>query len=179
MKLSDTLDQLRNARAAHKAWVSRAEALIEGIPLEKNQVPMFPTDCVFGKWYYGEGQQLKRLASFGELEKPHEELHKVYMRIFKLLFDEPDTTTIGRLFGQARRSKAKQLDEATALIPKLRGLSDEMTLILEKLENHLLNLAKKSSAQPKPVPAGMQAPATPSDVIEILNEFERTFGASS
>jgi len=177
MKLADTVDQLRNARAAHKAWVSRAEALIEGIPLEKDQVPMFPTDCVFGKWYYGEGQQLKRLSEFADLEEPHEELHKVYMRIFKLLFDEPDTSTIGRLFGQARRAKSKQLEEASALIPGLRTLSDQMTQILERLEHRLLSLAKKAPAQPKPLPAGMEVPATPSDVIEILNRFESTLGS--
>jgi len=177
MKLSDTLEQLRNARAAHKAWVSRAEALVEGIPLEKNQVPMFPTDCVFGKWYYGEGQQLKRLSDFADLEKPHEELHKVYMRIFKLLFDAPDTSTLGKLFGQARRAKAKQVEEASALIPKLRSLSDEMTAILERIENRLLNLAKKAPAQPKPVPEGMEVPVTPSDVIAILDEFESSLGS--
>lgn len=177
MKLSDTLERLRSARAAHKAWVSRAEALIEGIPLEQNQVPMFPTDCAFGKWYYGDGQLLNRLPAFKELEKPHEELHKVYMRIFKLLFDEPDISAVGRLFGQARRAKAKQVEEAAALIPQLRTLSDEMTIMLEQLEIRLVSLTKKAPAKPQHSPTSKDVPATPSDVIEILNRFESTIGS--
>lgn len=177
MKLSDILERLRNARSAHKAWVSRAEAMVEGIPLEENQVPMFPTECVFGQWYYGDGQQLKRLAGFRELEQPHEELHKVYMRIFKLLYDEPDTSTFGRLLGKARRAKQKQVEEAAALIPQLRALSDQMTTILEQMEDRLTTLQKKA-AKPKQLdPTSKDVPATPSDVIEILNRFESTIGS--
>jgi len=53
MKLSDVISKVHNARAAHKAWVARAEALVAGMPLEKEQVPMLPTECIFGQWYYG------------------------------------------------------------------------------------------------------------------------------
>ena len=44
MKLTEVLEKIRNARSAHKAWVAKAEALVAGIPLEKEQVPLLPTD---------------------------------------------------------------------------------------------------------------------------------------
>jgi hypothetical protein len=50
-----TLEQLRNAKKAHIAWVQRANALIEGLPVEQQQVPVNCTECKFGIWFYGEG----------------------------------------------------------------------------------------------------------------------------
>ena len=163
MKFSEAIEQLRAARAAHKAWVSRAEALVEGIPLEQNQVPMFPTDCAFGKWYYGPGQQLSKVAGFKEMETPHDALHKVYRKIFKLLIEEPNSSALGRLFGKARKAKAKQVEQAAALLPELRDLSDQMTYLLENVENSLNNLAKRKHA--KPVPSN--------DVIDLLEKMEK------
>jgi len=143
MKLSDAVEQLRNARAAHKAWVARAEALIEGMNVDKEHIPMLPTDCIFGKWYYGSGQMLRKLPAYQALEKPHDELHRTYMQIFKLLFDEPDVSAWGKLFGRAKKAKTEQLKEAKALFKRLQSISDEVCDCLESLEEQLISVAKK------------------------------------
>lgn len=143
MKLSDAVTQLRNARAAHKTWVARAEALIAGLSVDKEHIPMLPTECIFGKWYYGSGQMLRRLPAYKAIEKPHDELHRTYMNIFKLLFDEPDVSMLGRLFGQKRKAKADQLKQAQALFTRLKDISDEVCEILEQLESQLLSAASK------------------------------------
>ena len=147
MVLSETLIQIRNARGAHKAWVAKAEALVAGIPLEKDQVPLLPTDCIFGKWYYGEGHVLRKLPAYKKLEKPHDKLHKTYMQIFKLLFDEPDTGALGRLFGKAKKLKAEQVHQAKELLPTLIELSDTVCDTLEELEEQLETAAKKQRSQ--------------------------------
>ena len=147
MKLSDVVSKLHNARAAHKAWVARAEALVAGMPLEKEQVPMLPTDCIFGQWYYGSGQMLRRLPAYKALEKPHDKLHQTYMKIFSLLFDEPDISALGRLFGTAKKAKAAQVRQAELLIPALRGLSDEVCGILENLEIQVMSIARKQKVR--------------------------------
>ncbi len=147
MKLSDVVANLHNARAAHKAWVRRAEGLVAGLPLEKDQVPMLSTDCMFGKWYYGSGQRLRKLPAYKALEKPHDQLHQTYMQIFKLLFDEPDVSALGRLFGKAKKAKAAQLKQAENLIPHLRALSDEVCDILENLETQVVNAASKQKKE--------------------------------
>ena len=143
MKVSDAVEQLRNARAAHKAWVARAEALIEGMNVDKEHIPMLPTDCVFGKWYYGSGQALRKLPAYKAMEKPHDNLHRTYMQIFKLLFEEPDVSAWGKLFGKAKKAKAEQIKEAQVLFKRLQSTSDDVCEILESLEEQLITAAKK------------------------------------
>ncbi len=145
MKLSDAVAQLRNARAAHKAWVARAEALIAGMNVDKEHIPMLPTDCIFGKWYYGSGQMLRNLPAYHAMEKPHDELHRTYMKIFKLLFDEPDVSAFGRLFGGKAKAKAEQLKQAEALFTRLQNISEEVCDVLETLEKQLIAAAHKQN----------------------------------
>jgi len=144
MKISDAVEQIRSARAAHKAWVARADALIEGMNVDKEHIPMLPTDCIFGKWYYGSGQALSKLPAFKAMEKPHDELHRTYMRIFKLLFNEPDVSAFGRLFGGKAKAKAAQLKQAQEMFERLKKLSDDVCDVLEALEDQLLTFAKQN-----------------------------------
>lgn len=146
MKISEAVDQLRAARTAHKSWVARAEALIAGMSVDKEHIPMMPTDCTFGKWYYGPGQMLRRLPAYKAMEKPHDELHRVYMNIFKLLFNEPDVSMLGKLFGQNKKAKTEQLKQAEALFPKLEVISENVCNILEQLETQLMQAARKQAS---------------------------------
>jgi len=147
MKLSDVIAQLQNARAAHKAWVARAEALVAGMPLEKELVPVLPTDCIFGQWYYGSGQMLRRLPAYKALEKPHDTLHRTYMEIFKLLYTEPEVSALGKMFGKAKKLKAEQQQQAEKLIQPLHYLSEEVCDILETLEQQVREAAKRQQVQ--------------------------------
>ncbi|MDQ7004572.1 MAG: CZB domain-containing protein [Ghiorsea sp.] len=146
MKLSEAVSQLHNARAAHKAWVARAEALIVGINVNKEHIPMLPTDCIFGQWYYGSGQMLRNLPAYHAIEKSHDDLHRIYMHIFKLLFDEPDVSAWGGLFGQQAKVKAVQLKKAEALLPRLQSISEEVCELLETLEKQLIETATHQSS---------------------------------
>jgi len=137
MKLSDIYTQLNNARAAHKVWVARAEAMVEGMPIEKEQIPLLHTDCVFGKWYYGEGQAVRNLPAYATIEKPHQALHSTYFKIFKCLFDEPDVSMFGKLLGKQKKAKDKQLTEAKTLIVHLRKQSDDICETLDTLEDQI------------------------------------------
>ena len=147
MVLSEVVTQIRNARGAHKSWVAKAEALVAGIPLEKEQVPLLPTDCIFGKWYYGEGHALRSLPAYKLIEKPHDQLHKTYMEIFQCLFNEPDIGAWGRLLGKDKKIKAEQIAQAKALLPKLTKLSEAVCDTLEQLEGQLVAAAKKKQMQ--------------------------------
>lgn len=51
-------------------------------------MPVIHTDCAFGQWYYGDGQDLDSMNTFREIEEPHERLHEAYMRIFKAMSEE-------------------------------------------------------------------------------------------
>ena len=124
MEKKDALSMLQAAKSAHIQWRARAQALVAGIPLEKEQVPITYTDCKFGKWYYGLGQQLSVLESFRAIEEPHQQLHLVYMKIFKHLFGEDERSFLSKVFGSTRKYRAEQMTEAQSLLPQLIGISE-------------------------------------------------------
>jgi len=128
--LQELIQNLRHARQSHKRWVGYASALIEGIPVDKGQVPVNFTDCQFGKWYYNEGQKLSSLPEFRDIEKTHEQLHIVYMQIFKLLFVEQKTSLFSKLIGKAAKINEQNKKEARDLF---KSLDKSSNLIVEKL----------------------------------------------
>jgi chaperonin cofactor prefoldin len=131
MNKNEIILLVRNAKAGHKKWVENAISLIEGLPLDKTQVPVNATECMFGQWYYGEGQGLKSVAAFKEIEKYHDGLHRVYRDIFILLFDESKPSLLDRLFGISRRvSEEKRL----AADEKLQTLKLQSRSIMKKLD---------------------------------------------
>jgi len=80
------------------------------------------------------------------MEKPHDELHRVYMNIFKLLFNEPEVSMLGKMFGQSKKAKAEQLKQAEALFSKLQLISENVCDILEQLEAQLIQAAGKQAS---------------------------------
>ncbi len=141
LKLENVLERIEMARLAHLRWVDRAEALVSGLPLDKEKVPVLPTECAFGQWYYGEGRALRSLPSYQALEEPHRALHRTYQEIFKLLFGEEDRSLLSRLFGFGHESNRRQ--EAEALLPKLKDESKTMLKMLDLLEREVTIKARK------------------------------------
>jgi len=151
MTLNEVMRAITSARAAHLRWVARAEALVAGLPLDKEQVPVLPTDCQFGSWYYDQGQVLKKLPSYQALETPHNMLHRLYMDIFRMLFGEDGRSMLGKLFGSQRSYREKQLEGAAKLLPNLRAQSELLLKGLDMLEQDLTLARKRVAAKPKAV----------------------------
>jgi hypothetical protein len=170
MPVPDTIQQLRAARASHKAWVVRAEALINGLPMNKDQVPVEAMECAFGRWLSGAGRRLKDFSVFAQIEENHSAMHRVYAEIFKLLFDEP--TGMGKLFGQSKKAaKAKRL-EAEMLLPRLRAYYDEIMDLLNTLEKDYL--AMKEEAKTKPdLPMEELQTKSFRDVSKMMEDLEK------
>lgn len=139
-KKADILNNLRSAKAAHLRWKAHAHAMVEGLPLEEGQIPMIHTDCAFGKWYYGAGQSLSTLRTYAALDEPHEQLHTVYMKIFKLLFGEDDRSLFGKLFG-SKAKPAKNHAEAETLMAKLAHISTDVVELLNRLEKEVVAMS--------------------------------------
>ncbi len=141
MNKVQVINEIHEAKRAHISWVSRAQALIMGLPLEQNQVPMHSTDCKFGKWYYGHGQVLHALPAFKAIEEPHMQLHETYMKIFKLLFGEQQEAKSSfwdKLFGKsATIDNEANKAEAEELFKVLKGYSDQVVGQLDALEDQL------------------------------------------
>lgn len=136
------VQELRAAKQGHVRWVRYASALIEGLEVLKDYVPVLGTECKFGQWYYGPGQALKSLPTYGKIEQPHLELHEVYLKIFKLLFDDSDKGSQGifsRLLGK-KKNKDSNTEEARRLFQKLEALSKVILAHLDTLEAEVIAL---------------------------------------
>ncbi len=136
MNKTEFMSIIRSAKQSHKRWVENAHSLIEGIPLDKSQVPVNSTDCVFGKWYYGDGQALKPMVSFREIEEHHDALHHTYREIFVLLFEEKERSIsfFSRLFGRSHKSSVRNQSLAREKFSVLEQQSKTIIYKLDELE---------------------------------------------
>ena len=147
MEKSDALTMLQGAKSAHIQWRARAQALVAGIPLEKEQVPVAYTDCKFGKWYYGLGQRLASLQTYQGIEEPHQQLHLIYMKIFKHLFGEDDRSVLSKIFGSKRKYRESHIAEAQALLPHLVSVSETLLEGVNILEKEIRNMPEEEFAR--------------------------------
>lgn len=134
MKKEEIVNIIRDAKSSHKRWLENARSLVEGMTLDKSQVPVNATDCGFGQWYYGEGQGLKPMSVFRELEEYHDLLHKIYREIFVLLFGEEQSkpSLLSRLFGTS--GKVNQENKKIA-VNRLQALEQQSKIIMAKLDD--------------------------------------------
>lgn len=140
MNKKDVLEQLRAAKSAHIQWRAYAQALVTGIPVGQDHVPVIHTNCKFGKWYYGPGQHLSSLSAYRAIETPHEMLHQIYMKIFKLLFGEDDRSTLQKMFGSKSKLKKEQQAEAEALMQNLLSVSGTLLEAINLLESEIKDM---------------------------------------
>jgi len=143
---ADAISMLQAAKSAHIQWRARAQALVAGIPLEKEQVPVVYTDCKFGKWYYGAGQQLATLSTFRAIEDPHQQLHMMYMKLFNLMFGDDERSTLKKIFGSKKKYIAENVDEAQRLLPQLIGISETLLEAIDVVENQIRNMPDEQFA---------------------------------
>lgn len=140
MGLQRVLQTVRSAKRVHISWLMKADAIIQGLPLEVDQVPMDSHECKFGQWLYGEGQCCAELESFKALEKPHNELHDLYSQLYSAIYDQSEPTFISGLFGKKRKMNQQKLEIAQSLFPEFKKRSDTLIRQLEALEQDILKL---------------------------------------
>jgi len=139
-KKNDTLIQLRNAKKAHIKWVHRARALTEGLPVEKDAIPMDSTECIFGQWFYGEGQALGLMPGmdcFKEIEHKHNDLHDAYLKIFKIYFGEMNRSFFSKLFNLKKTVSSHEQEIAVDYFMQLKAISEDLLIQIEKLERRI------------------------------------------
>jgi len=137
----DVVWKLRDAKRAHIGWVSNARAIIEGMPLQKEQVPINETECTFGKWYFGDGQMLSHLREYQAISESHEKLHGQYLEIFTLLFQnnhKEKTTLFQKLFGSTSDAGDEHRNQAREKFHFLKETSMEISKKLDALEGVIL-----------------------------------------
>jgi hypothetical protein len=147
MNKEETLEQLSAAKKAHIKWVNRAKSLVEGIPVEKDAIPVDSTECRFGQWFYGEGQKLNAMSNMdclGKIETLHFSLHDIYMKIFKLYFGEVNRSFFSKIFKTQTKVSDRDKDIARDYFVQLEQVSKELLEEIGKLERRLYATAAAS-----------------------------------
>ena len=140
MNKAETVEHLHSAKKAHVKWVQRAKALIEGLPVEKEAIPVDCTECKFGQWFYGDGQNLNAIPSMDclhEIETLHFNLHDMYMKIFKVYFGEMNRSFFSKLFNLKKTVTESDKEVARNYYEQLLAISHQLIEVIDKLERRL------------------------------------------
>ena len=140
MNKSETVEHLHSAKKAHVKWVQRAKALIEGLPIEKDAIPVDCTECKFGQWFYGDGQNLNAIPGMDclhEIETLHFNLHDMYMKIFKVYFGEMNRSFFSKLFNMKKKVSESDKEIAREYYNQLLDISNQLLEVIGKLERRL------------------------------------------
>lgn len=146
MEKSEVLKAIRTARRAHIIWVDNVKALVHGLPIKKEEIPISLTSCDFGKWFYCDGQIL--LSIFREdavkkLDDKHKELHDIYMEIFKIYFFRGKKSLFKRLFRRGKKIPAKEEYNALVYLAELEKVSNELVSYLNIIEKRMVLITEE------------------------------------
>lgn len=130
MNKQEIINELNNAKNAHVLWFANAMALSVGTDPGDSSVPKKHTECSFGKWYYGVGQENNYLGAYNEIESVHKKLHDKYNEIFN---EFEKLISEGFFEDIALRGSQKQKDFNNS-INELKDISKELLSILSKVE---------------------------------------------
>jgi hypothetical protein len=140
MDKEETLGHLSAAKKAHIKWVNRAKSLVEGLPVDKDAIPVDSTECKFGLWFYGEGQKLNAIPGMeclASIEKLHFQLHDIYMKIFKIYFGDADRSFFSKLFKMKHKVSDEDKQIARESFLSMENISKQLLEEIGKLERRL------------------------------------------
>lgn len=147
MDKEDILLQLNAAKQAHLGWVKRAKSLIEGVPVEKNLIPVDCTACAFGQWFYSDAQGLKAIPGMDILkviEEEHTSLHDTYAKIFTIYFTSEELSFLSKLLGKKKKIPQADQEMAVEYFTELQAISAKLIAAIDKLERRISALPTSS-----------------------------------
>lgn len=139
----DILKSIRGARRSHVKWVDHAKALVNGLKITKEQIPLEVTNCDFGQWFYGDKQMLLfifREEAIEKLELKHKELHNTYMKIFKIYFSTSRLSLWDKILKRKKRISATQEHIAFKYLAELEAISGTLISYLNSIEKKVSSI---------------------------------------
>lgn len=136
----EALDKLRKAKGAHLKWRAYAQAIVSGVKIDEEKIPVEHTQCAFGQWYHGEGKKmLGHLSSYESIYTPHEMLHEIYKKIYGVLHAE-DEGGLKKLFSSKASREQDRMRVAYQYMEELVGVSETLLRTLDILEQEIREL---------------------------------------
>ncbi len=133
MNKEEILSEINKAKNAHVLWFANAMALSVGTDPGDSSVPKKHTECTFGKWYYGLGQENNNLMSYRAIDGIHKKLHDKYNEIF-IQFEK---LTSEGFFEDINLRDSPEQRKFNASIEELKEISKELLGKLAELQVEL------------------------------------------
>jgi len=142
MVKSAILQEISDAKIAHRRWVKRAEHLVSGLPVDKEFIPLEADSCKFGKTFlYGEvGRELRIFEVFKydleQVEYLHTSLHDLYAKIYEIFFVIPEKRSFlyKLTHFDSNNPNKQEKEEAEKYLLSLKETSSELIKMLDKVE---------------------------------------------
>ena len=147
MDKNNILDHLRDAKKSHLKWLQRAKALISNLPVDQDAIPIDFTECMFGRWFYSDGQKIAMLSGIDcipEIGLKHQTLHDEYIKIFKIYFGDANKSFFSKLFNLKKYISEAEQEIAREYYNNLKLISDDLLNDIEKLEKYIYSLPQSS-----------------------------------
>ena len=146
MDKENIINELRAAKVAHLKWVQRAKSLISGMPVEKEAIPRDYTECVFGQWYYSDGQDIALLPGMSVMDSigtKHQELHDMYFKIFQVYFGTGAQGFFSKLLKMKKKISEAEKEMAQHYFKDLENISQELLDLIGRLERRVNALGEE------------------------------------
>ena len=155
MNQGSLLQHVFDAKKAHLRWVKRARHLVEGLPVDKEFVPLKPTDCHFGTWLYSEGAILNQISSTSKLmqqiELIHNEVHDTYKNIYEIFFIIPnEKSLLYKIFTfNSYKISTTEQEKAKIYLKYLQRASQELIILLTELGKEITTFSYRETTPPQ------------------------------
>lgn len=148
MEKTKILLQLKNAKAAHKNWVTKAKMLINGFDIEADSIPVSADSCEFGKWFNHDAKKLKQISSapfecMKDIDVYHTILHNTYTNIYKIYYANEKNSFFNKIFGIKREVTQEERDLSLRYFNEMEDISIKLIDELNKMENRITRMDDK------------------------------------
>ena len=150
---SAILQNVYDAKRAHKEWVRKADRLVNGLDgyqgrkvnlnVDKTFIPLDSSSCQFGQWFDHYAIHLAKFDSVGRfvnrIEEHHNALHETYANIYAIFFVMPENRSFLHKIITLNSKKVSEAerDKARIYLTYLKNSSKELLQVLEVLENKI------------------------------------------
>lgn len=117
---SESLRQVRQAKAAHIRWRAHVHSLVAGLNMDGDAcAPVHHKDCAFGQWFFNEAfKTFGHWRIYQDVDEIHELMHTVYSLLHQTL-------------------EAGESARAAAIADQLAGISDALLAVLDVLADEI------------------------------------------
>jgi len=145
MKKEEVIAQLKTAKSAHADWLYKAKSLVNLKEGKENFAPINSHECIFGEWFYGDGQKLSALPNnpmecMNNIALLHQTIHEIYYNIYRTHYPEEIKKTFFSKFFAENKKVLTEFDTQFVLFEfkKLEALSAELLEELSRLERRIV-----------------------------------------